>query len=426
MRTIVFIGTQKSGSSREAIRAAEKLGYYTALLTDRESFLEKRTQFPDVHYMQLCKLTDVDEIRKAIKHLQLKALDISAIVSFVDPYCYTACNLAEELGINNFTTTAVGNMLNKVLSRKLLSDSPFVPYFDVISTSSNLQKAQVEKYLPLIMKSPNSTGSKDVFKISSYKQFKNTMTKLYEKYPDESILIEEFLDGPQHLVETVVYKGHVNIIAIFEQEITFTGRFIVTGYNMLINPPASFYNNLKTAVESIVKAHGMEHGPCHLEMRYVKNQWKLIEANPRISGGAMNKIIEIGLGINLVQETLKVSLNQEPDFRPKYKYHTFAQYVIVPEAGILQKVTGKNKAAKSPGVKHVYIKPKKGTMLVPPMSMGNRYAFVIATGETEQQARENAKQAASQINFHLLPLEAKNNDVKAEENPNAKNCKDPE
>jgi biotin carboxylase len=422
MRTIIFIGTQKSGSSREAIKAAEKLGYYTVLLTDRESFLEKRTQFPDVHYMQLCKLTEVDEIRKAIKHLQLKALDISAIVSFVDPYCYTACTLAVEFGVNNFTTTAVGNMLNKVLSRKLLSGSPFVPYFDVISTNSKLQKAQVEKYLPLVMKSPNSTGSKDVFKISSYKQFKKTMTKLYEKYPDESILIEEFLDGPQYLVETVVYKGRVNIIAVFEQEITFTGRFIVTGYNMLINSPTNFYTNLKTAVESIVKAHGMEQGPCHLEMRYVKDQWKLIEANPRISGGAMNKIIETGLGVNLVQETLKISLKQEPDFRPKYKHHTFAQYVIVPEAGILEKVTGRTKAAKSPGVKHVYIKPKKGTILVPPVSMGNRYAFVIATGETEQQARENAKQAASQINFHLLPLEAKHTEVKGEEN--TKNCKD--
>lgn len=51
MKTIIFIGTQKSGSSREAISTAEQLGYYTVLLTDRQSYMEQRTEFPDVHHM---------------------------------------------------------------------------------------------------------------------------------------------------------------------------------------------------------------------------------------------------------------------------------------------------------------------------------------------------------------------------------------
>lgn len=402
MKTIVFIGTQKSGSSREAIRAADKLGYYTVLLTNKQRFFEQRTEFPDVHLMLLCDLDSIEEMKKNIKSLIVKALDILAIASFVDVYCYTAALLSEEFGLNHFTTDAISKMMNKVLSRELLSDTAYVPRFNILSKGSNLSKSEVKEYLPIIMKSPNSTGSKDVFKINSYKEFHHYMKKLLVKYPEEIILIEEFLDGPQYLIEAIVNEGKLNIIAIFKQEITFGERFIVTGYDLLIDLEDAFYNKLKSAVEDIISKHGLKYGPCHLEMRLVKEQWKLIEINPRISGGGMNNLIKAGLGINLVKETLIILIGQEPNLKQGYTNNVFAQYVTVEESGRLEKVTGRNRALKSPGVKEVYIRPRKGDLLIPPLSMGNRYAYVIAIGNTTQEAKINAKFAASQICFKLV------------------------
>ncbi|MEH6930210.1 biotin carboxylase, partial [Priestia megaterium] len=51
MDTIVFIETNKSGSSREAIKAANNLNFFTVLLTCRKKFLKDRSEFPDVHEM---------------------------------------------------------------------------------------------------------------------------------------------------------------------------------------------------------------------------------------------------------------------------------------------------------------------------------------------------------------------------------------
>ena len=42
LKTIVFINTQKSGSSREAIKQAERMGYFTVLFTNREHYIEHR------------------------------------------------------------------------------------------------------------------------------------------------------------------------------------------------------------------------------------------------------------------------------------------------------------------------------------------------------------------------------------------------
>ena len=411
MKTIVFIGSQKSGSSREGIKAAEELGYYTVLFTNRINFLEKREEFPDVHLMQWCDLENIEEIENAITDLISKALKICAVVSFVDSYCHVACLMHDKFCGETFSTEAIGTMENKILSREALAQSPYCPSFISLSKDSTYSEKQIKSYLPVIMKSPNSTGSKDVFKIGTYNRFKYQIEKLFSKYPKDAVLLEEFIDGPQYLVETIFYKNELNIIAIIEQEIIFNKRFIVTGYNLVTNPSSDFYDNLKIAVESIAKCHGMISGPCHLEMRYVNNQWKLIEINPRISGAGMNKLIQIGLGINLVKETLKFALGKDFDIKPKYKIPCFAQYLIISETGILEKVLGKNQATKSTGVKAVYIKPRKGVLLTPPISMGNRYAYVIATGASEEEAKKNAKQAAAKIHFCLLPSKKEDNTV---------------
>jgi len=402
MKTIIFVGTQKSGSSREAIRAAENMGFYTVVFADQPRQKEQRTEYPDVHLLILCDLNNIDELRNQIRNLIIRGLEISAIISFTDPHCYMASLLAEEFCEGRFSTQAIGNMEDKIKSRKIISSLPFSPSFAVLS--ENLSHSSIPDMFkgkfPFIIKSPNSTGSKDVFKVTSEIQFEKLCNKLSKRYPGQPILIEEYLDGPQYLVEVVVYKNHIHVIAIFKQEITFQRRFIVTGYSLQPSSSA-FLEELKEAVESIVKAFGMEMGTCHLEIRHVPGGWKLIEINPRISGGGMNRLIGYGLGINLVKETIKMALGQEPDLQPKKLQHVFAQYVTVSRSGILKKVTGKRKALQFPGVLEVYIKPRKGAFLIPPLSMGNRYAYVIAEGESEENAKENAKNAASLIKFHL-------------------------
>lgn len=440
MKAIVFIGTHKSGSSREALKAAERLGYYTVLFTERPNFINNRPSFPEVHLMKLCDLNNLEEIKQHIRLLILKGIKICAIVSFIDPYCYTACLLAEEFGVNRFSTQAINTMQDKILSRQVLSASPYNPSFTILKDKQALHSSSVPKLnesFPLILKLPHSTSSKDVFKVNNHKQLKIYMKKISQK-SSEPILAEEFLDGPQYLVEVLVHQKKVHIAAIIKQEITHKKRFIVTGYNLLIDPPADFYNDLKKAVESIIFTHGMESGACHLEMRHVwKNKelpiskkdndwrnlqnktWKVVEINPRISGSGMNRLIEIGLGFNLVEETLKMALGQEPNLSPRHKQNAFAQYVILSETGILEKITGRKKAYECPGVREVFLKPRKGTLLMPPLSMGHRYAYVIATGNSEESAIHNAKYAASQIKFWLTPPPENFPDNKTAEDPEA-------
>jgi len=353
--------------------------------------------------MEYCDISSIAETEKAINSLIKRGLEIHAVTSFIEPYCCIAATVARHFGLGHFSLDAILVMLDKKQSRKVLEGTPYAPSFYVIEGENKLAE-NMQGNLPLVLKASRSAGSKDVYKVETQQQYDEVLADIQRKYPGEPVLAEEYLDGPQFLVETVTVNGTINIIAVIKQEITFTGKFIVTGYAMILDLENQFYRSLEKAVSVIIKKHGLEHGSCHLEIRYVNNEWKLVEINSRISGGAINLFIETAFGLNLVRETLKLALGRPADFEYKYKKETFLQYIIVPREGILQKVTGKEKALNCQGVAHVYIRPKKECIIINPISMSDRYAFVIATGQNPHQARENARNGASQIKFHLREI----------------------
>ncbi|HPT70333.1 MAG TPA: hypothetical protein PKW50_09305, partial [Syntrophomonas sp.] len=115
----------------------------------------------------------------------------------------------------------------------------------------------------------------------------------------------------------------------------------------------------------------------------------------------MNKLIYLGMGIDLVAETIKLALGKEPDLRPLYRRHIFVQYRTVAQSGKLDKVTGMHRAARSEGILEIFVRPRRGAQLKPPLSMANRYAYVIATGDSQDEARTNAKAALMKIQFWM-------------------------
>jgi biotin carboxylase len=177
-------------------------------------------------------------------------------------------------------------MEDKLLTRELLIDLPVSPYFaryekdDSFEDFIDKQKGS----FPLIVKTPVSTGSKDVLFVKDDRQLAQSINTLLKK-GNREVLIEEYLEGPQYLIEACEYNGKVHIIAVLEQEITFFNRFIVTGYCLLGDMDIVFYNKIYETVSLILERFNLNNGSCHLEMQLVNDEWKLIEINPRISGG---------------------------------------------------------------------------------------------------------------------------------------------
>lgn len=402
--TIVFLETSKSGSSREAVRAAKSLSYFTVVFTSQS---RDHSQYPEVNQMIHVRAMQFDALNNQIKELHKQGKRVKAIISFVEPYVYLSARLAESNGINHFSSEAIMKMEDKILTRDALANTPYNPYYAIIPNRKQLL-GFIENHAkmgPLMLKSPRSYGSRGVLLAENAEQLQTYTNYLFNRYPGHPILVEEYLPGQQYLVEVLVYQNQINLVAVIEQEITYHKRFIVTGYLVLAQLPSDLFEEINGVVSSILKNFGMTMGACHLELRLVDNNWKLIEANPRISGGAMNQMIRVSCGLNLVKETLRVALGEEPSLEKPFNHYVFTQYLTVSSSGILKSVTGRNRASKYPGVTNVYIKYLRGSDIGPPSSMGQRCGYVMAMGASPDEAKKRAKTAAGEIRFHLEKYE---------------------
>ena len=275
-------------------------------------------------------------------------------------------------------------MEDKITTRLALQNNQATCKFELISTGQ--YKPSILNY-PIIMKNPISNGSKDIYYVENESEFQIALKKLPKRKHGKQILAEEFVEGPQYVIEVVVVDAIPIIVAVIQQEIIQDYTFIVTAYDVIMEMDEANYRSLWKTVTSIIHEIGLHHGTCHFEMRHSPNGWKLIELNPRISGGAMNRMIEEAFGINLVQETIKLYLGEEPDLIRKKQQAVHTSYITVNNPGYLVEIDGVEQAASCPGVVDVQVKPSIGTTMMPPLSMGYRYGYVMAIGESSRRGK---------------------------------------
>lgn len=406
MKTIVFIGSNQFGTSHEALRAAKEMGYSVILFTDKRQHLQHH-KFPDVdQIVYFHDLFDEIQVLKELEALKTSGKQLCACVSFIDPFVSYTAKLASELGLFRLSADALAIMENKIKVRDQLKHLPTSPFYAVYDSHTSIKDftKKNELSIPLIIKSPVSNGSKDVFLAETAEEFKENLQSLHNQTPDLPILIEEYLIGPQYLVEVLVLNGHIEIVCVIEQETTYPDIFIVVGYQFPAQLKDDEYLSLTKSVQDIIQQLGLQNGSCHLEMKNVHGAWKLVEINPRMSGGAMNRIIEEGTGINLVKEILKLNVGEEVSLIRSRDFHVYAKYLTFETSGKLLHVTGEDLAWEHDGVKYVYVKPIVGKIVTAPYSMGNRYACVIAAANSPEGAKATALSAAQEIKFYVEPF----------------------
>lgn len=400
---ICFIETAKSGSSFEAIKIARKNGYKTVLFTARKSFLQEKNRFPEITQIVYVNQLAVNTIRDELTQLQQSNEKIKAIVSFIDPFVSMAARLMNDYCGTTISVDALEIMEDKAETRITVLENSANPKFHVIHPCQKTPDISQLAY-PFIIKLAKSSASRDVYVVQNQIEMEKKLFQLNTLYPQKKILLEEYLKGPQYAVEVLVHEGHINIVAIVKQHMMKRKKFIVTGYEVQLDFSEVLLAKLKAVISSTMTALNAKNVACHVEMRLVDGDWKLIEINPRIAGGAMNRIIEEAYGIHLAEETMKLYMGEKFSIIPKFKNEVYAHFLTMNTVGRLLKVAGVEKALNSPNVLEVFIKPRIGNILMPAVSMGQRYGFVLATGNCAEEARVNAFRAARELKFYVEPI----------------------
>jgi argininosuccinate lyase len=127
----------------------------------------------------------------------------------------------------------------------------------------------------------------------------------------------------------------------------------------------------------------------------------VIEVNPRLAGGMIPTLIELAIGVDLIDCTLARATGSPPELTPLRLVHTSIRFVVAMDSGTVQGVKGLEAARTGHGVRLAEFSVRPGARVSLSHSFLDRVGYVIATGPDAASAAARAQSALAEMSVEI-------------------------
>lgn len=313
----------------------------------------------------------------------------------------------DELGLSGISREQAICATNKHLMRKAFEkgNAPSPKSILAQDAEDAWSRLQNEFDTDAILKPSRNSGSRGIAKVSRNMD-KGDFIRAYDEAlsesRDHSVLIEQFIEGPEFSIEMIVWQGEIHVLTVTDKKTTGAPHFVELGHNQ----PSCFSDTdvetLKAAAVAGVRALGVNNCACHAEAKLMNGKAYLMEVGARLGGDFIStELTHLSTGIDMVAAAIDVALGVEPDLSAKEEPKGVCIRYFCPKPGKLVSISN-TEVLNNP---HVYlweIYPKEGDLIPAVTSSLCRSGHVIVTEKTPQKAIELAERLIESVKFETV------------------------
>ncbi|MDQ3340133.1 MAG: ATP-grasp domain-containing protein [Myxococcota bacterium] len=344
------------------------------------------------------------------------AAQIAGIIATDEQTALIGALAAELLGLpfNPIEATrATGDKLR--LRRRLAEAGVAQPAFHVVPLESDPMAVARELQFPVVIKPRHLSTSRGVMRADNKHEYCVRFARLARllaapeliaRDPEaaRSVLIEEFVPGPEVAFEGLLRQGRLQALALFDKPDPLDGPFFAeTIYVTPSSLPVAMQQAIEACVAEAASAIGLREGPIHAELRIGSGHPVVIEVAARSIGGLCGRALRFGAGISLEEVIISHALRRDLACE-RAAEATGVLMLPVPSAGVLRAIDGLDDAMRVPGVREVTITARVGENVMP-LPEGNMYlGFVFAVGDQAAAVIAALRRAGLALRFTIAPL----------------------
>lgn len=313
----------------------------------------------------------------------------------------------DELGLSGITREQAIRATNKHLMREAfeMGGAPSPKSILTENSEDAWKHLQNDFSTDGILKPSRNSGSRGIAKVSrdmDKADFINAYNIALNESRDKSVLLEQFIEGPEFSIEIIVWNGKVNALTVTDKKTTGAPHFVELGHNQPSCYSAEEVEILKAAAVSGVKALGVNNCACHAEAKLMDGKAYLMEIGARLGGDFIStELTHLSTGIDMVAAAINVALGVEPDLNPKEESKGVCIRYFCPKPGKLVSV-GNTEILKDPRVYLWEIYHKAGDVIPEVTSSLCRSGHVIVTDSSPQKAIALADRMISEVKFDTV------------------------
>lgn len=313
----------------------------------------------------------------------------------------------DELGLSGISREQAICATNKHLMRKAFEkgNAPSPKSILAQDAEDAWSRLQNEFDTDAILKPSRNSGSRGIAKVSRNMD-KGDFIRAYDEAlsesRDHSVLIEQFIEGPEFSIEMIVWQGEIHVLTVTDKKTTGAPHFVELGHNQPSCFSATDVETLKAAAVAGVRALGVNNCACHAEAKLMNGKAYLMEVGARLGGDFIStELTHLSTGIDMVAAAIDVALGVEPDLSAKEEPKGVCIRYFCPKPGKLVSISN-TEVLNNP---HVYlweIYPKEGDVIPAVTSSLCRSGHVIVTEKTPQKAIELAERLIESVKFETI------------------------
>ena len=240
------------------------------------------------------------------------------------------CAVVDKFGIDAIVTAATDKPL--VMMSRVAEKYGF-PFYSVETAQWSTDKFQMKKrfevggvphaqgrliskveeaeglVFPVIVKPRDNSGSRGVKLCRNHEELKISIDEALDNSRLDTVLVEEFIDGPEYSIEGLHHDGKSEVIQFTEKKTTEFPYNVELGHIQPANISEENKEKIREIVAKIGKALNFVNCPSHTELKINNRGIFVIETSPRLGGDYITSTLTpLSTGINLEDELLKISL----------------------------------------------------------------------------------------------------------------------
>jgi biotin carboxylase len=343
---------------------------------------------------------------------------VAAVIAADTPMLELAAAVAARLGLPHNPAEAVLNAADKARQRQRWAAAGVLqPRFEIVpaATDDAVRQAARAVGFPCVVKAVSLSASQGILRaddpaaaVTAARRIRHILTAA-RRPRHESLLIEEYLPGPELCIDGLLDGGQLTVTAIFDKPATPDGP---TFEETLLLTPSRLPGPLLAAAISTAgqaaRALGLTCGPVHAELRIGHHGGSeggrgggravMLELAARSIGGLCSRALRFPGGKTLEELILASALGQLAPAVSHDPARAAGVYMLpVPRPGVLRAVDGRDSAAAVPGITGLTITIPAGRR-VRPLPDGDQYlGFIFAEAGTRHEVEEALTAARRQL-----------------------------
>jgi len=386
MKTVLFVGAGRH--QRRAIARAKELGL-------RVAAIDRNGEAPGLALADVAEVVDFGDVGAAIEAARRIAPD-GVLTVASDRAVPVVAAVAESLGLPGIGSETARQATDKPAMRQALAAAgvPQPRFGDVEAVG-----------FPCVVKPADSAGQRGLRLVRSAEELEKALESALAESPTNEAIVEQFVQGVEVNCLAVARDGEVTVLTLSDRRRPSGDGFgVCLAHVFPVTLDGEDAAEAERVAAAAVRAIGLRDSVAYPQLLVSADGVRLVEIAARVPAGLMDEVSRLGIGVDLVQIALLQALGEPvPDelLRPTVRQPLAIRFLTAEPGplpvGVVRSVNGLERARGAPGVVAAdsYIVP--GETIRAARVDGDRRGYMIALGDTGDEAMARAEAGAGLI-----------------------------